>query len=145
MHHPVPADRLAYTTVLVADDDDELRALVVETLRLDGCHVIEARDGAEVLAILSDSLADPSARPDVIIADVRMPNLSGFGVLEELRRAHVALPVVMITGFAHESVGVVAKRLGAVAVLKKPFELDDLRLAVINAKAMVTTDGRTLR
>jgi CheY-like chemotaxis protein len=139
MHQTVSHDHLACTTVLVADDDDELRALVVETLRFDGCHVIEARDGAEVLAILSDSLADPSARPDVIIADVRMPNLSGFGVLEELKRAHVALPVVMITGFVHESVGVVAKRLGAVAVLKKPFELDDLRAAIMNAKAMTAT------
>jgi CheY-like chemotaxis protein len=142
MYHPVAPNHLSFTTVLVADDDDDMRGLVVSTLGSDGYHVIEARDGAEVLAILSDSLADPSARPNVIVADVRMPNLSGFGVLEELRRAHLMLPVVMITSFAHESVDVVAKRLGAVAILKKPFELDDLRTAVMNAKAMANAGDR---
>ena len=53
---------------------------------------------------------------------------------EELRRANVTLPVLMMTGFAPDSVGVVAKRLGAMGVLKKPFDMDDLRTAVINAK-----------
>ncbi len=119
--------------VLVADDDDELRAMVVEALRADGYKVVEARDGAEMLSLLSDTLGDPAARPDVIVADVRMPKLSGLGVLEELKRARVAVPVVMMTGFAPDSVGVVARRLGAIGVLKKPFGVDDLRTAVLNA------------
>src|SRR5580692_205844 len=87
------------TTVLVADDDDDLRALVVETLRSDGYTVVEARDGAELLSLLSDTLSDPVARPHVILTDVLMPKLSGLGVLEELRRARVSLPVLMMTGF----------------------------------------------
>jgi nitrogen fixation/metabolism regulation signal transduction histidine kinase len=55
--------------VLIADDDDELRAILAEALRSDGYEVSEARDGAEMLALLNDTLTDPVARPDVIVAD----------------------------------------------------------------------------
>ena len=120
-------------TVLVADDDDELRATVVDALRSDGYVVLEARDGEEMLALLRDTLSDPATRPDVVVADVRMPKLSGLGVLAELRYAGMRVPVVMMTGFYPESVEVVAKRLGAIGVLRKPFDLDDLRTAVMNA------------
>jgi CheY-like chemotaxis protein len=124
------------TTVIVADDDDDFRALVAETLRSDGYTVVEARDGAELLSLLGDSLDDPFTRPDIILTDVLMPKLSGLGVLEELRRARVRLPVLMMTGFAPASVAAVAKRLGAVGVLKKPFDAADLRAAVLNATPM---------
>jgi CheY-like chemotaxis protein len=121
-------------TVLVADDDEDLRALVVATLRADGYTVIEARDGVELLDHLVRAVDDPSERPDVVVTDVRMPNLSGLGVLESLRRAHMALPVVVMTVFADDSVRTMARRLGAVGLLKKPFDFDDLRTAVWNAQ-----------
>jgi DNA-binding response OmpR family regulator len=133
IRHPIsrPAPR---ATALVADHDDRLRTLVVETLRSDGYHVIEARDGAEVLALLFDTLEDPGLLPDLLVMDAPMPKLSGLGVLEEMRRARVALPVFITTGFAHESVGIVARRLGAMAVLTRPFDVDDLRAAVSKAE-----------
>jgi two-component system response regulator PilR (NtrC family) len=121
-------------TVVVADDDDELRGVVVDALRSDGYSVIEARDGEELLALVADLVGDAATCPDVIVADVRMPKLSGLGVLEELRRTHVRLPVVMMTGFSPDSVEVVARRLGAMGVLRKPFDVDDLRTAVMNAR-----------
>jgi two-component system, response regulator, stage 0 sporulation protein F len=119
--------------ILVADDDDDLRAVVVDALRADGYAVLEARDGEEMLAVLHDALTDSANRPDVILADVRMPKLSGLGVLQQLRRAGVRLPVVMMTGFCPSSVEIVAKRLGAWGVLRKPFDLDDLRTVLMNA------------
>ena len=121
-------------TVIVADDDDDLRTTVVLALRADGYIVVEARDGEELLALVADTVGDPATRPDVVVADVRMPKLSGLGVLEELRRTHVRLPVLMMTGFAPQSVEVVARRLGAIGVLRKPFDIDDLRMAVMNAR-----------
>jgi CheY-like chemotaxis protein len=127
--------------VVVADDDDDLRALVVETLRSDGYTVVEARDGAELLSFLGDTLDDPVARPDVVITDVLMPKLSGLGVLQELKRARVSIPVVMMTGFAPLSVTAVAKRLGAVGVLKKPFDAADLLAAVLHAKPAQGGEG----
>jgi two-component system, response regulator, stage 0 sporulation protein F len=134
MLHRVVNHDVAGTKVFVADDDDDLRALVVETLRADGYTVLEARDGEELLALLSDALADPETRPDIVVADVRMPKLSGLGVLQYLQRAHVTVPVLLMTGFAPRSVGIVARRLGAVGVLEKPFDVDDLRTAVMNAR-----------
>jgi DNA-binding response OmpR family regulator len=122
--------------VLVADDDDDLRASIVNALRADGYMVLEARDGEETLAFFHKAAADPSTRPDVILADVRMPKLSGLGVLVQLRRAGVRLPVVMMTAFYPDSVDIVAKRLGARSVLRKPFDLGALRAAVTAARAI---------
>jgi DNA-binding response OmpR family regulator len=120
--------------VFVADDDDDLRALVASTLRSDGYVVVEARDGAELLTLLVESLDDPATRPDLILSDARMPKLSGLGVLEHLTRAQVKIPVLIMTGFVPLSVGVVARRLGGLGVLSKPFDMSTLRAAVANAE-----------
>ena len=121
--------------VLIADDDDDLRALIAATLRRDDYEVIEARNGAELLEHLNTAMESPNKRPEMIISDVRMPILSGLGVLSALRRARVSMPVILITVFADTSVRTVAERLGATGVLKKPFDMDDLRTAVVNARA----------
>jgi CheY-like chemotaxis protein len=121
--------------VYVADDDADMRALVSETLRGDGCATREASDGEELLELLRLALADPELCPDVVVADVRMPRLSGLGVLHALRRAAWNLPVIMITVVSDQSIHTVAKRLGAVGVLHKPFDPDDLLIAVRHAKA----------
>jgi FixJ family two-component response regulator len=71
----------------------------------------------------------------VILTDVKMPGLSGLGVLEVLNLAHSSLPVVVMTAMSDGSVDAVAKRLGAVGVLRKPFDADDMLIAVHNAKA----------
>jgi CheY-like chemotaxis protein len=131
MNHQADHGRL----VLVADDDDDLRALIAATLRCDNYEVIEARNGAELLERLNTALESPDQRPEVIISDVRMPILSGLGVLSALKRAHVSMPVILITVFADDSIRTVAERLGATGVLKKPFDMDDLRTAVLNARA----------
>jgi CheY-like chemotaxis protein len=62
------------------DDDEDVRALIVDTLRGDGHYVLEAHDGAELVECLRDALDDLTVRPDVIVTDVLMPNLSGLGV-----------------------------------------------------------------
>jgi CheY-like chemotaxis protein len=125
-------------TILVADDDDDMRSLVAETLRTDGYRVVEAADGAELVEYLRTALDDPSMRPDVVVTDVLMPKLSGLGVLTELRRAQWGVPVIVITVLADDSVRSAAERLGAVAILKKPFDADDFRTAILNAGAVFT-------
>jgi len=122
-------------TVVVADDDEDMRSLVAETFRLDGYTVVEARDGAELLDRLEHAFDDPRALPDVVVTDVMMPRLSGLGVLDALRRAQLHFPVILMTVLADPSVHIVARRLGAVGVIHKPFDVDDLRTAVMNAVA----------
>jgi CheY-like chemotaxis protein len=129
-HGPSPASPL---TVLVADDDEDMRSLVANCLRADGHSVLEARDGSELLERLEAALDDPRSRPDVVVTDVMMPRLSGLGVLNALRRAQLHFPVILMTVLADPSVYTVARRLGALGVLHKPFDVDDLRTAVINA------------
>jgi CheY-like chemotaxis protein len=135
-HGPVAPMR-----VLVADDDEDMLSLVSDTLRGDGHEVVEARDGADLLERLESALQDPGARPDVVVADVMMPRLSGLGVLEALKHAHLHFPVVLMTVLADDSVRTVARRLGAVGVLRKPFDVDDLRTAVMNAVLVYTRSG----
>ena len=82
------------SSVLVVDDDIALRRLVIETLARDGGELREAADGLEALAMIA------VRRPDVLVLDLAMPKLDGFGVLERLlERAETRqLPVVVLTG-----------------------------------------------
>lgn len=82
---------------LVADDDDDMRALMAASLKADGFEVVEAKDGGELLDRLSEAMAEPSTQPDVVVTDVLMPRLSGLGVLDALHRARLRFPVVLVT------------------------------------------------
>jgi DNA-binding response OmpR family regulator len=119
--------------ILLAEDDVHLRSFLSSILTSDGYEVVEAADGE----ILGDYLAnrflrgpDRSPPVDLIVADVRMPGLSGLEVLGEFRRADRTTPFVLVTAFGTEELHAHARMLGAEAVLDKPFEIDDLRMIV---------------
>jgi CheY-like chemotaxis protein len=119
--------------VLLADDDDDVRALIAASLAAEGIEVVEAKDGGELLERLSHAMAEPGAQPDVVVTDVLMPRLSGLGVLDALQRARLRFPVILVTVLNDDSVHVVARRLGAVRVLRKPLDLGDLGPAIREA------------
>ncbi len=111
--------------ILVAEDDPAMRWLIVLTLRRDGFDVIEIRDGAELDTLIRrvfEQRVDPRAI-DAIVADQCMPSFSGLDVLARLRRADWCTPFILITGFADPGLVAEARRLGAAAVLEKPFDL----------------------
>jgi DNA-binding NtrC family response regulator len=119
--------------VLVADDDPDTREALAEALRNDGYEVIEAQNGWELLQHLATPDTEP-APVDLVISDVRMPGKNGLDVLAGLRWANGgSTPFILITGFSDLQMHAEARRLGATAVLAKPFELDQLRTVVINA------------
>lgn len=114
--------------VLVAEDDDELRWLITRTLRKSGFDVVEANDGSALLerageAILKDHTL---SSVDLIVSDIRMPGWSGLDVLAGLKHAGVRIPMVLITAFGDDDTHDQAARLGAVAVVDKPFDMDHL-------------------
>lgn len=83
-------------SILIVDDDPTIRALMVTTLEREGLDLRQAPDGVEALARISER------RPDVILLDLEMPVLDGFGVLDKLRNdfALRSIPVIVLTARA---------------------------------------------
>jgi DNA-binding response OmpR family regulator len=116
--------------VLVAEDDADMRHLVVETLRKDGYIVTEATDGGRLLVSLAREfwIMGAGEVTDLVVSDIRMPVCSGIQLLEQLRAAHWRVPVILMTAFGDDATRRRATSLGAV-LFDKPFDLDDLRTA----------------
>jgi CheY-like chemotaxis protein/DNA-binding CsgD family transcriptional regulator len=127
--------------VLVVDDDPSLTDLVAGHLTAEGHRVRTAADGHEALVAIGE------ARPEVVVLDVRMPVLDGWGVLEALTEEPTTaeLPVVVLTGSASEEDLIRAHLTGAVAYLNKPFEIAALLGAVTRAAVPPTADEREHR
>jgi DNA-binding NtrC family response regulator len=119
-------------TILLIEDDTEMRRLLERTLVRDGYHVVAVGDGDQALDWLGLCLFDGSLEhvPALIVSDIRLPHFSGLELLEGLLCAVPEIPVILITGFPSEETYVEAFELGAARVLAKPFELDALRFAV---------------
>ncbi len=117
--------------IFLAEDDTDMRTMVSSQLRDDEYEVVEARDGAELLALLAQSA--PTQRPDVIVSDVLMPGYSGLGILAALRRSEWHVPVVVVSARRDPAIERDALRLGAAAFVRKPFDMDDLRAAILVA------------
>ena len=102
-------------SLLVVDDEDSVRGLVVETLAGDGLELREAADGEEALAAVAER------RPDAIVLDLIMPKLDGFSVLERLQadEATRCIPVVVLTARRLSSEERVSLKERAVALLEK--------------------------
>ncbi len=108
--------------VLVVDDSDVIRSLIVLNLQLDGFEVIEVRDGAECLAVVG------SVEPDLITLDVAMPRLDGFATAARLRAdpRTSRIPIVMVTARAQGSDLARGAEIGVDAFVTKPFDPDHL-------------------
>jgi DNA-binding response OmpR family regulator len=124
---------------ILAEDDDALRALLATTLRREGFEVLEATNGRE-LGLLLHTLILAAGDPegvDLIVTDVRMPGPDGLTQISRLREYDWTTPVVVVTAFGDRSIHDEARRLGAAAVLDKPFDLDDFRTVVRNVDTWV--------
>lgn len=108
--------------VLVADDEQDILALVTTILERAGYEVLPVRDGAEALAAVRDR------RPDLAVLDISMPELDGLEVLRRLRADTETseLPVVLLSAQAQEADVARGFATGASAYVKKPFSPRDL-------------------
>jgi signal transduction histidine kinase/ActR/RegA family two-component response regulator len=106
--------------ILIVEDQEEVRAQIVEALTEIGCDVIEAADG-----VVGLRLAETSGPLDLLITDVGLPGLNGRQVAEGARAAQNALPVLFITGYADKSLDALWLAPN-MEVLRKPFTLDEL-------------------
>ena len=122
-------------TLLLVEDDTEMRRLLAAALRRDGHLVIEAANGDEALDWLGPGVLDGDTErvPDLVVSDIRLPYFSGLEILESLQVAARRIPVILITGFPDRDTHARASELGAECVLEKPFDLDELRATVHTA------------
>lgn len=123
-------------SVLVVDDEEVIRANVRRLLELEGYAVITATGGREGLELAR------ARRPDLVVCDLVMPDLDGYGVLKGLRaNAETAdIPFVLLTASAGEGERDVALRAGAAYYVTKPFDLKQLLHAV--RRALGSPQGR---
>lgn len=115
--------------VVVAEDDAEMRRIIVQALRQDGYEVEEAVDGGRLITRVTAPYLHPNETLDLIISDIRMPMCSGIEILEALRTAHWTVPVILMTAFGDDETRARAKELGAL-LFDKPFAIQDLRTTV---------------
>jgi DNA-binding response OmpR family regulator len=134
--------------VLVAEDDPDVRRLVAMALRLDGCSVIEARDGTDLVEHIGSALLFGNLRGELdpvslVISDIRMPGCDGLEVLAHLRRSEIGVAVILMTAHGDAAARSRAEHLGVDAFLAKPFEIDVLLGMVreILSRAYVPADG----
>jgi CheY-like chemotaxis protein len=114
--------------VLLVEDDDDLRALAAAVLRSDGWAVDEVATGIEMLRRLETTVwAETPLHYDVIVADVLLPDLTAFDVLDALRSRDLTTPVILMTAHGGDEVRGDARSLGAFALLDKPLDWDALR------------------
>lgn len=127
--------------VLVAEDHALLRRAIRIALERDGYDVLEAANGDELVQAIEAATRDGGPAPDLILSDQGMPGPSGLDVLGGLREAQWPLPFVLMSGTLDARTEARAYRLGARAVLEKPFDLAQLREIVRQALAMPTPEA----
>ncbi len=112
--------------ILVAEDDDPVRAIVKRALELDGHAVVAEADGAAAL----DRLGAERGRFDLLLSDIRMPLMDGIALALSAARDYPTLPILLMTGYAeqreraHDLVALIED------VVTKPFSVTEIRAAV---------------
>jgi signal transduction histidine kinase/ActR/RegA family two-component response regulator len=124
----------ALRTVLIVDDEADIRMGCVEVLKEAGYTVIEANDGISGLDVLNSDI-----RIDLLISDIGMPGLNGKEMVDRARLKRPSLPVLYMTGYAEKSVFGNGHVDEGAQLLSKPFAIDDL---VLKVNAMITAANR---
>src|SRR5690606_8059363 len=113
-------DSLKEKTLLVVDDEADLREIISMELEYFGATVYQAESVSKALEVLNNHSID------LIISDIRMPGSTGVDLLKTVREQNVSLPaIILITGFADLDISE-AFALGAEALVHKPFNIDEL-------------------
>ena len=108
---------MAADRIMVVDDDQNIQLVLKYRLEKEGYQVLLAGDGVDALEKVK------AEKPDLIILDLTMPRMGGFGFLEEMRSngGDSAVPVIVLTAYGFESNRARSLELGAVEFMTKPF------------------------
>ncbi len=117
-------------TILVVDDEKDIRISLTGILEDEGYQVVTAASGVEALEKLREEL------PDLVLLDIWMPGMDGLATLEKIKSLLPQITVIMISGHGTIETAVRATKLGAFDFIEKPLSLDKVLIAVTNALRM---------
>ncbi|WP_127588516.1 response regulator [Paenibacillus koleovorans] len=110
--------------VLIVDDQNGIRVLLVEVFSSEGYHTSQASNGKLALEIVR---RDP---PDLVLLDMKIPGMDGLDILKHIKQINPSIKVIMMTAYGELDMIKEATDLGALMHFTKPFDIDDLRQAV---------------
>ena len=113
--------------VMIVDDEVEFLETLTKRMKKRKVDVIDVNSGEEALSALDRN------QIDVVLLDVRMPDMDGIEALKEIKRRHPLTEVIMLTGHASLEVAVEGMELGAFDYLMKPVDIDDLLYRIEDA------------
>jgi DNA-binding NtrC family response regulator len=120
-------------SILVVDDDPEMRSLVLDVLRREGYEVAEANDGTEAVRTIQ------AREINVVLMDKNLPGTSGLELLPSLLSVRPGIRIIMMTAFGDVPSYVEAVEKGAMEYLFKPFQMEELSKAIRKALELETT------
>jgi len=126
---------LLQKTILVVDDEDDVRESVREVLSDEGYRVVDTADGARVLEMIKDE------KPELVLLDIWMPQVDGIGLLKEIKIQEPEINVVMVSGHGNIHTAVTATKYGAFDFIEKPVSLDGLLTTVQRALGELPVTG----
>jgi two-component system NtrC family response regulator len=126
-------------TILLADDDENLRRVLEFQLSEAGYKIWAVADGAEAFEIFTNNDFD------CVITDLRMPKLSGLELLEKIKTLNAEIPVIVITAFGEVETAVTAMKAGAFDYINKPFNRDEILLTLERALNFSETKNENRR
>jgi two-component system nitrogen regulation response regulator NtrX len=125
--------------ILIVDDEAAARMLISDVLTDEGYIPLRAENGRQALEAVKRQ------PPDLVLLDLRLPDINGIEVLEGIRRIHPQLPVILVSAYGDVSSAVRAVKLGAYDFLEKPLDADRLVVTVRNALWSVELQGEVAR
>jgi len=120
---PAPEPAAAAPTILLVEDDHDVRAYVVEILRELHYRVLEAHDADSALALIDRN----DVRLDLVLTDLVLPGMNGGRLAEEVRARQLAARILFMTGYARDAIAEQWPTVAGAEVLHKPLASDDLK------------------
>ncbi len=114
--------------VVVAEDDDDMRAVMCELISGLGVEVAPASSGGDLVRLLTDD-----GPIDLVVTDVRMPWMTGYNVALSARNSGMRVPIIIVTAFPDDVLAAQVERLGSAVLLAKPFRPEEL-LSLVRAR-----------
>ena len=110
--------------VLIVDDQNGIRVMLSELLHSEGYSIYQAPNGRIALELIQQH------QPDLVLLDMKIPGMSGLEILRQIKHKHPEIKVIMMTAYAELNMLNEARDLGALMHFTKPFDIDELKLAV---------------